>query len=441
MNMVDENVLENLDPDAISQQHFDRAIAHLYHIKKGLIDHLNSPKRTVSVCFPVEMSDGSVSSFHGYRVLHNNALGPGKGGIRFHPELTQQEVTALASLMTWKCALLKVPFGGAKGGVICDSKSLNEHDLRRITRRFISELGNNIGPHTDIPAPDMYTNQQTMAWVYDTYDMLHTGSNNRAVVTGKPIDLGGSLGRDEATGTGCLFATERFLSTGLVSGLKTLKGARVIIQGLGNVGSVAAKLFNVAGATIIAVSDSQGGIYNEDGIDLDAALAFKKEHGTIVGVPETLSLTNEDMLQMECDILIPAAMSNQICSHNADKIKAKFIVEAANAPVTPIADDVLYARGIPVLPDILTNAGGVVVSYYEWVQNNQNESWELDVIQNKLKRKMYNAVDFVVKRSLERIEECSKDCNDTRVVDLRTIAHMIAIERVVKVTLERGIWP
>ena len=438
---MSEQVEENLNPIVISQQQFSRASAHLDHIQAGLVEVLNSPKRTVSVCFPIEMSDGSVRRFHGYRVLHSNALGPGKGGIRYHPELTQEEVTALASLMTWKCALLKVPFGGAKGGVICDSKSLTQNDLRRITRRFISELGNNIGPYTDIPAPDMYTNEQTMAWVYDTYDMLHTGNNNSAVVTGKPIDLGGSLGRREATGRGCLYVTQRYLEAGLIPGLNQLNNARVIIQGFGNVGSVAANLFVEAGARIIALSDSQGGIYNKDGINLNEALSFKREHGTIVGLAETLSLTNEEMLKMECDILIPAAMSNQICTHNAHEIKARLIVEAANAPITPMADDILYARGIPVLPDILSNAGGVVVSYYEWVQNNQNDSWELDVIQNKLKRKMYRALDVVLERMRARTAVCEKDCDDLRALDLRTMAHLIAIERIAKVTLERGIWP
>ena len=439
--MAENNKQENLDPRVISQQQFQRAISHLKNMKAGLIDFLNSPKRTVSVCFPIEMSDGSVSSFHGYRVLHNSAMGPGKGGIRFHPELTQQEVTALASLMTWKCALLNVPFGGAKGGVICDSKALSENELRRITRRFITELSQNIGPHTDIPAPDMYTNEQTMAWIYDTYDVLYPGHNNRSVVTGKPIDLGGSLGRREATGRGCMNATEQFLSHGLIDGLKNLKGARVVVQGLGNVGGVAARLFAKQGARIIAVSDSQGGIHHEEGIDMDAALAFKKQHGTIVGLPETLTLTNEDLLQLDCDILIPAAMSNQICAHNAHKINARLVVEAANAPTTPMADDILYARGIPVLPDILSNAGGVVVSYFEWVQNNQNESWELDIIEHKLKRKMVYAVDTVVKRWKQLEQECQQACDKELRSDLRTTAHMIAIERVARVTLERGIWP
>lgn len=439
--MAENNKQENLDPRVISQQQFQRAISHLKNMKAGLIDFLNSPKRTVSVCFPIEMSDGSVSSFHGYRVLHNSAMGPGKGGIRFHPELTQQEVTALASLMTWKCALLNVPFGGAKGGVICDSKALSENELRRITRRFITELSQNIGPHTDIPAPDMYTNEQTMAWIYDTYDVLYPGHNNRSVVTGKPIDLGGSLGRREATGRGCMNATEQFLSHGLIDGLKNLKGARVVVQGLGNVGGVAARLFAKQGARIIAVSDSQGGIHHEEGIDMDAALAFKKQHGTIVGLPETLTLTNEDLLQLDCDILIPAAMSNQICAHNAHKINARLVVEAANAPTTPMADDILYARGIPVLPDILSNAGGVVVSYFEWVQNNQNESWELDIIEHKLKRKMVYAVDTVVARWKQLEQECQQACDKELRSDLRTTAHMIAIERVARVTLERGIWP
>ncbi len=432
---------ENLDPHAISQQQFDRAIVHLKHIKAGLIDFLNNPKRTVSVCFPIEMSDGSVSSFRGFRVLHNSAMGPGKGGIRFHPELTEQEVTALASLMTWKCALLNIPFGGAKGGVICDSKNLSENELRRITRRFITELSQNIGPYIDIPAPDMYTNEQTMAWIYDTYDVLHAGHNNRSVVTGKPLDLGGSLGRTEATGRGCMLATQHFLSRGMIKGLDNLKNAKVVIQGLGNVGGVAAKLFAEQGATIIAISDSQGGIHHQDGIDLTAALAFKKEHGTIVGLPETLTLTNEDLLQLECDILIPAAMSNQICAHNANKINAKLVVEAANAPTTPLADDILYQRGIPVLPDILCNAGGVLVSYFEWLQNNQNESWELDVIEGKLKRKMEHAVDTVIDRWGRLLEDCKQSCDKELRSDLRTMAHMIAIERVAKVTLERGIWP
>jgi glutamate dehydrogenase (NAD(P)+) len=287
----------------------------------------------------------------------------------------------------------------------------------------------------------MYTNEQTMAWVYDTYDMLHRGNNNQAIVTGKPIDLGGSLGRNEATGRGCLYVTERFLSSGLIPGLNDLNGARLVIQGLGNVGGVAARLFAEAGASIIAVSDSQGGIYNPEGINLDAAMAFKEQHGTIVGLPETLTLTNEDMLLLECDILIPAAMSNQICADNAAQVKARLIVEAANAPVTPMADDILLSRNIPVLPDILSNAGGVVVSYFEWVQNNQNESWELEVIHSKLKRKMITAVDLVVERWRAYSETSVAVSDELRAVDFRTMAHMIAIERVVKVTLERGIWP
>ena len=432
---------ENLDPSVISQQQFQRAVSHLKHIKAGLIDFLNSPKRTVSICFPIEMADGSVSSFHGYRVLHNNALGPGKGGIRFHPQLTQQEVTALASLMTWKCALLNVPFGGAKGGVICDSKKLSENELRRITRRFITELSQNIGPHTDIPAPDMYTNEQTMAWIYDTYDVLYPGNNNRSVVTGKPIDLGGSLGRREATGRGCMYATEHFLSQGLINGLNTLEGARIVIQGLGNVGGVAAKLFSQKGARIIGISDSQGGIHHEGGIDIDKAMVFKQQHGTIVGMPETLTITNEDLLQLDCDILIPAAMSNQICHHNAHRINARLVVEAANAPTTPLADDILYERGIPVLPDILSNAGGVIVSYFEWVQNNQNESWDLNTVEHKLKRKMVNAVDTLVESWKKLQKDCQQACDKELRSDLRTMAHMIAIERVARVTLERGIWP
>ncbi|KAF0191193.1 MAG: glutamate dehydrogenase (NAD(P)+) [Gammaproteobacteria bacterium] len=443
----DDAQLEDLDPVHIYRQQFQRAAAHIKGLKRGIIDFLTSPKRTVSVCFPVEMDDGSVRMFRGYRVLHSRLLGAGKGGIRYHPTVTRRETTALAALMTWKCALIDVPFGGAKGGVVCDTKTLSEAELRRITRRFITELGDNIGPHADIPAPDMYTNEQTMAWIYDTYHMLHPDRNNLPVVTGKPIGIGGSLGRREATARGCLLATERFLSKKLVPHRDNLSGARVVIQGYGQVGAIAADLFKTAGATVVAVSDSQGGIYREAGLDLGKVAAYKKEHGTVVGLPDTRTVTNEEMMEIECDVLVPAAISSQIRRDNAHRVKAKLVVEAANGPVTPDADVILARKGIVVIPDILANAGGVTVSYFEWVQNIDNEQWDLDHVNRKLLSKMYRAVDVVVDR-WQTLQDGGADATSgaseavaAAPVDLRTAALVVAVERLALVTLQRGIWP
>ncbi len=441
---------EDLNPLHITRQQLDRAIANFSHLQSGLIEFLKSPARTVTVCFPVEMDDGSVRMFTGYRVLHSRIRGPGKGGIRYHPDVTADEVRALASWMTWKCALIDVPFGGAKGGVVCNTKELSATELRKVTRRFVSDLGDNIGPHTDIPAPDLYTDAQTMAWIYDTYEGMHPGRNNLPVVTGKPIDLGGSLGRDEATGRGCLYATERLIASGIVPGLHQLEGARVAVQGFGNAGSVAARLFRERGAAIIALSDSQGGVFSRAGLDLDAAVAFKREHGTVVGLPETKTITNDDLLTLDCDILIPAALENQIRRDNADRIRACLICEAANGPTTPAADDLLAARGIFVLPDILANSGGVCVSYYEWVQNIENERWDLEEVHAKLLRQMQRAVDAVVERwralnsgtQLDTVEDAPEETNPAScAADLRCAALTVAIERVARVTLGRGIWP
>lgn len=439
---------ENFDPVYISELQFDRAAHYIKDLKKGLIEFLKEPKRINIVNFPVELDDGSVESFLGCRVVHNRVFGPGKGGIRYYPDVTVDEVVSLAKLMTWKCALVNLPFGGAKGGVVCNPKQLSESELRRITRRFTSELFDVIGPHTDIPAPDLYTSEQTMAWILDTYDILHPGFNNRSVVTGKPIELGGSLGRYEATGTGCMYATERFLAKALIPEQQEIAGARIAIQGFGDVGSVAAKAFFRKGAKIVAVSDSKGGIYNKDGLNLDAVENYKAAQGTVVGMPETMTITNDDLLELECDILIPAALGNQIHGGNAHNIKAKLVVEAANNPTTPRADDILKSRGIYVLPDILVNAGGVTVSYYEWVQNQANEQWELAEIDEKLKAKMYQAVDTVFNRWQCFIvgEECAitdtlTHNNYEQPPDFRTTALIIAIERVTKATLMRGIWP
>jgi len=447
--------VEDLNPFHIGRQQFDRAMPYLPDFRRGLIDFFKSPVRSIAVCFPVEMDDGSVRTFSGYRVLHNRIRGPGKGGIRYHPDVTEDEVRALASWMTWKCALIDVPFGGAKGGVACNPKELSASELRRITRRFISDLGDNIGPHTDIPAPDLYTNERTMAWIYDTYDIMHPGRNNLPVVTGKPIGMGGSLGRNEATGRGCLFAADRLLARGIVPGLDGVRGASVAVQGFGNAGSVAARLFHERGARIVAVSDSSGGIYRTEGIDPDEALAFKAQHGTVVGLPTTQTITNEDLLALECDVLIPAAMENQIRRDNAHRVRARLVCEAANGPTTPAADEILTAAGIPVLPDILANSGGVAVSYFEWVQNIENEQWELDDVNMKLRAKMERAVDTVVDRwrqlqdtaaatsatDLAESHPAEHPVVDRPPLDLRTTALVVAVGRVANVALERGIWP
>lgn len=438
---------EDLNPFHIAAEQFDRAAAHLPDLKRGLIDFLKRPSRAVIVDFPVEMSDGTVRTFTGYRVLHSRVRGPGKGGIRYHPDVTLDEVRALAAWMTWKCALIDIPFGGAKGGVACNPKELTEADLRKLTRRYISDLGDLIGPHTDIPAPDLYTDARTMAWIYDTYAMMHPGLNNLPVVTGKPVDIGGSHGRHEATARGCLYATQQALARGVVPGLDHVAGARVAIQGFGNAGQNAALLFQEAGARIIAVSDSHGGVLAKDTLDLQAVAEHKTASGSVVGSPKTKTITNEQLLELECDILIPAALENQIRRDNVQNIRTRFVVEAANGPTTPMADSILSGRGIPVLPDILANSGGVCVSYFEWVQNIENEQWDLATVNNKLRAKMNRAVDAVVdkqaeiRKSTSKPRKKGKDQAESPSEDLRTAALLVAIERVAHVALERGIWP
>ncbi|MGB5474478.1 MAG: Glu/Leu/Phe/Val dehydrogenase [Gammaproteobacteria bacterium] len=440
-------VAENLDPVFISEQQFDRAAAYVRGLKRGLIDFLKKPKRVTIVNFPIELDDGSVQSFLGFRVVHNRVFGPGKGGMRYHPDVTMEEIISLAKLMTWKCALVNIPFGGAKGGVVCDTKTLTEAEQRRITRRFTSELFDVIGPYKDIPAPDLYTSEQTMAWIYDTYDVLHPGFNNRPVVTGKPVEMGGACGRTEATGMGCVFATRRFLSKALLPDRQEIAGARVAIQGFGDVGAVAAHTFGREGARIVAISDSQGGIYSEDGLEPDAVARFKAEHGTVVGMANTLTITNAELLELDCDILMPAALGNQIHGGNAHNIKARLVVEGANNPTTPQADRILGDKGIYVLPDILANAGGVTVSYYEWVQNQANEQWSQDDVMARLSERMHTAVDTVFNRWQAFVVGEEKPAGrvlseaPVEVPDLRTVALMIAIERVTRATLIRGIWP
>ncbi len=439
MNNQDQQI-EQTDLYLVAQQQFERAIAWIDDLKAGLVDFLITPKRTIHVRFSVNMDDDSIRTFHGFRVLHSRARGPGKGGIRYHPSVSEHEVAALAALMTWKTALADVPFGGAKGGVICDTKQLSRNELRRITRRFVMELGDAIGPHTDIPAPDMYTDEQTMAWIYDTFDVMHRGRNNRAVVTGKPIKLGGSVGRDEATGRGCLYATVRFLEQGVLEGLDSLEGARVAIQGLGQVGGTAMRLFHEAGARIVAVSDSSGGVADDGGLNPDEVLAHKKKCGTVVGLPETITITNEDLIARDCDILIPAALEGQIRGDNADGVKARLVVEAANGPVTPAADDLLQEKGVIVVPDIVANGGGVIVSYFEWVQNLQNQQWDLDKVERNLEKRITRSVDRMVDewKKLRDIPEAKRA--NRPAPTLRDAALVLAVRSVSDVILHRDIW-
>lgn len=443
---------EDLNPYHIAQQQCARAARYLPDLEPGLAEFLTRPSRTTIVEFPVETRGGEVHTFVGYRVVHNRTRGPGKGGIRYHPDVSLDDVRALASWMTWKTAVLDLPFGGAKGGVICDPKGLHKSDVKRITRRFVVELGDAIGPHIDIPAPDVNTNAETMAWIYDTYEMMHQGYDNLGVVTGKPVHLGGSLGRREATARGCLFTVQRALERGLIDGTDSVEGASVAIQGFGNAGAIAAELFHEAGARIIAVSDSRGGIHAPDGLDPAEAIRHKEATGSVVGLPGTTDIGNEELLALECDILVPAALENQIRSDNAGTIRARLVAEAANGPTTPAADAILFERGIAVLPDILTNAGGVTVSYYEWVQNNQNEQWTEEEVNRRLKGKMIAATDAVLDKQREindSLSELEARRNGKRKrssgplgpVDLRTAAHVLAVERVARATLDRGIWP
>jgi glutamate dehydrogenase/leucine dehydrogenase len=426
---------ENLNSYDIAQQQFDTAARYVSDLPDGLRNWLRGTVRLLKVEFPIECDDGSVRIFSGYRALHSRVRGPGKGGIRYHPDVNADEVRALASWMTWKCAVADVPFGGAKGGVICNPKELSKNELRKVTRRFITELGDTIGPHTDIPAPDVNTDAETMAWIYDTYDMMHAGKNNLPVVTGKPLTMGGSLGRREATARGCLFVTRRAIEQGAVPGLNSVKGARVAIQGFGNAGSYAAELFAEAGAKIIAVSDSTGGVRSDAGLDPKAAFAHKKQTRSVVGLAGTTNISNEELLHTECDVLIPAAFENQIRADNVRGVKARMIAEAANGPTTPAADKVLFERGVPILPDILANSGGVTVSYFEWVQNIENEHWSEQHVNEHLREKMEASTDAVLQMQLE-----IKDGHGVS-VDLRTAAFALAIKRVASVALVRGIWP
>lgn len=430
-------VEEDLNPYRITQLQFDHASQYVPNLRQGLLDFLKAPGRSITVHFPVELQDGTVRTFTGYRVVHSAIRGPGKGGMRFHPDVTEDEMRAMASWMTWKCAVADLPFGGANGGVACDPKKLSEGELRKLTRRFVAALGDNLGPHTDIPGPDVNAGPGVMAWIYDTYHVMHPGRNNLPVVTGKPLSLGGSLGWREAAAQGALCATRRALARGVVPGLASVNGARVAIQGFGHTGAIAAELFAAAGARVIAVSDSGGGIYCQAGIHPAAVAKHREETGSVAGSPGTERITNAQLLAMHCDILIPAALESQIRADNAATVRARLIVELANGPSTPRADRIFRERGIKVLPDILANAGGVTVSYFEWVQNLENDQWLLDEVNTKLRRRMEWATDAVV----ENWNRLRKETGAGDEIDLRTAAYALAIGRVAEAAVARGIWP
>ncbi len=414
---------EELNPFTIAMTQFEKAAEYM-RLEPELREVLRSPRRSLFLSLPVKMDDGTVKVFEGYRVQHNSTRGPCKGGIRYHPSVTFDEVRALASWMTWKCATVNIPFGGAKGGIVCDPKRLSKSELERLTRRYAYEISPFIGPDTDIPAPDVYTDAQVMAWILDTYSMTR-GHITPGVVTGKPIFLGGSLGRNEATARGCTFVV---LAACDVLEIQ-VKDATVVVQGFGNAGSIAAELLAARGAKIIAVSDSQGGVVNLNGLDIPELLKHKEKTRSVVGMRDTEPISNDRLLQLECDILVPAAMENQITLANADRIQAKVVAEAANGPTTPGADEVLHRNGILVLPDILANAGGVTVSYFEWVQDLQEFFWDEKDVNAKLEKVMVRAFDDVYKTAKKYH------------VDMRTGAYIQAIDRVAMATKARGIWP
>jgi glutamate dehydrogenase (NAD(P)+) len=385
---------------------------------------LASPRRVLTVSCPIKMDDGRIQVFTGYRCQHNGALGPFKGGIRFDPHVNQDEVMALAMLQTWKNALVGLPFGGAKGGVVCDPKKLSPGEKERLTRRYTAELLPVIGPNHDIPAPDAGTDAQIMAWVLDTYSMM-VGYQALGVVTGKPVSVGGSVGREEATGRGVMNVLRKFLDT---QG-KTLTGTRVAVQGFGNVGYHAARLLDDRGATVIAIGEKGGGVYDDAGVDIEAAGQFYREAGTLNGYPGGDAITNEELVTCECDVLAPCAMENTIDADVAPHVKAKIVVEGANGPTTPDADSILRENGVTVLPDILANAGGVTVSYFEWVQGLDNFFWDRKRVQDELQKVMERAFDEVNAKADEA------DC------DYRTAAYTIAISRVAEACRLKGLFP
>ena len=421
--MTTERAAPAINPWHVAQQQFDLAADKL-NLDPGLRRVLREPRRELHVHFPVKMDDGSVQVFAGYRVQHNLGRGPAKGGIRFHQDVSIDEVKALAMWMTWKCAVVGIPFGGGKGGVVVDPKKLSRRELENLTRRYATEIEVLIGPERDIPAPDVNTNAQTMAWIMDTYSM-HVGYTVPGVVTGKPISLGGSEGRNEATARGtvyCIVEAAKHLKI-------NLKTATVVVQGFGNAGSIAAQLMVAEGSKVLAGSDSTGGIYSPSGLDINRVVAWKAEHSTVVGFPGAKEVSNAEILEIECDVLIPAALENQITVANAERIHAKIVAEAANGPTTPEADEILFRRGIFVIPDILCNAGGVTVSYFEWVQDLNRDHWSEQNVNTKLHEIMTKAFGETVAIA------------EREGVHMRMAAYLLAVQRVADATTMRGLYP
>lgn len=408
----------------IALAQYDRAVSHL-SIDDNLVEFMRYPRREFTVNFPVRRDDGRVEMFTGYRVHHSTILGPSKGGIRYSQHVTLDEIRALAMWMTWKCALAGIPYGGAKGGVVVDPKTLSIHELEGLTRRYASELIPLIGPKADIPAPDMGTTPQMMAWIMDTYSMT-VGYSVPAVVTGKPINIGGSHGRNEATGRGVITCMNESLK---LMGMTTPADLRVAVQGFGNVGSNAAQLAYDQGYKVVAVTDVYGGIYDANGLDIPAVRATMAESGSVRNYGSGEIITNAELFRVPCDVLIPAAMEGQITEDNAPYIQAKLIVEGANGPTTPGADDILNSRGVQIVPDVLANAGGVIVSYFEWVQDLQSFFWDVDEVNHQLERAMI--------RSYKATAHTAEEHN----VDMRTAAQLLAIKRVADALATRGFYP
>jgi glutamate dehydrogenase (NAD(P)+) len=415
-------ILDRENPFESMMKRFDVA-AHLLHLEPGLYEYLKTPVKQVIISIPIAMDTGEIEVFEGYRVIHNDILGPSKGGIRYTPDVTLDEVKALAAWMTWKCAVMNIPFGGAKGAVRCDPTKLSPLVVEKITRRYTANLLELLGPDRDVPAPDMNTDEQVMAWIMDTYSM-HMKRTETAVVTGKPLILGGSLGRREATGRGCMIVT---LAAMEKLGLKP-KDTSVVVQGFGNVGSVTAQLLRNQGCKVVGISDVTGGYYNKKGIDIEKALAWVKQHRTLAGFEGGEKTAQAEFLELECDVLVPAAKENQITHKNASKIKAKIICEGANGPTTAKADPILQERGILVIPDILANAGGVTVSYFEWVQDRVGYFWSLERVNRRLERMMKSAFNAVYAKA------------DEFSVSLRIGAYVLAIDKVARTLKLRGIY-
>jgi len=404
-------------------ENFDLA-ADALNLSVDVRNMIKYPERILHVNLPVRMDNGHIQSFAGYRVQHSTARGPAKGGIRYHPGVTLDEVKALSTWMTWKCAVVNIPFGGGKGGITCNPKEMSQTELERMTRRYASAILPLIGPERDIPAPDVYTNSQIMAWIMDTYSMTK-GYPIPGVVTGKPIALGGSLGRNEATGRGVFYTIQSAAEHLRIP----IKGAKVVVQGFGNAGSIAAQLLDSNQAYVIGVNDSRGCVYNSNGLDIPKLIMHKEKTGGVVGMANSETISPQELLALECDILIPAALENAIDASNAGAVKAKIVGEAANGPVTPEGDAILEKNGVFLIPDILCNAGGVTVSYFEWVQDEQHLFWEAQDVYNRLERVMKNSFAEVLKIHLDRK------------VSMRTAANMLGIGRVAEATVLRGLYP